>query len=123
MTLFFGVALSMYPKRNPNTKCKCIITLCVVSLELLIFLSFFLRFSLCFGYQHVGIQNVSESARRTPEKRQKNKKREPNAKDVLGRNVSLLCFSHVFLTFFSRFYSQFLPNKTPTHSVIWAQYN
>ena len=38
------------------------------------------RFSFRFRYQHVGIQNASENARKTREKREKNQKREPNAR-------------------------------------------
>ena len=52
-------------------------------------------------------------------KREKNKKREPKAKDLflyytigLGNNTSLLRFSRVF--------AHKHQNATPTHSVIWA---
>ena len=83
---------------------------------------FTLRFTLHFRYQHVGIQNVSENARKTQEKRKKNSKCEPNARKCfyitlcVGQKRESVAFS---LRFCSRFAHKLYQNANPTHSVIW----
>ena len=67
--------------KKGRKKFKGLITLSLVSLAFLIFLMFFLHFSSSFGYQHVGIQNANENARKSREKHAKNQKCEHNAKD------------------------------------------
>ena len=78
---------------------------------------FFSRFHSCFGYQHVGIKNVSENARKKQEKCKKMQENLSILHYEFGKNASLLRFSHVFDRVFAHKPYQ---NTTLTHSVIWA---
>ena len=100
-----------------------------------------------FRYQHVGIQNASENARKMQEKREKNPNASPTRDNVsilryaLGKNASqsgfacvllefcvrfaciLLafcsCFARVLLVFCSCFAHKLYQNGNPTQCVIW----
>ena len=75
------------------------------------------RFSSRFRYQHVGIQNASENARKI-------KNASPTRDNVtilhyaLGKNASQLLFGRVLVAFWSRFGHKHCQNANPTHSVI-----
>ena len=88
------------------------------------------RFSSRFRYQHVGIQNARENARKTREKREKNKKCEPKAGQCfyitlcVGKKRESVVFwsrfGRVLVAFWSRFgrvlvafWSQTLPKRKP----------
>ena len=80
---------------------------------------FTLRFSSRFRYQHVGIQNASENARKMQENREKIPKREPNARKCfyITLCVGQKCDS---VAFCSRFARDLLTNftKTQTQSIV-----
>ena len=65
------------------------------------------------------------NARKMQEKREKNPKRETNARKcfyitlVLGKNAGQLRLGHVLVAFWSRFGHKPYQNANPTHSVIW----
>ena len=98
-------------------KCKGLITLCVVSLVFLFFLAFliFLTFLILLTfliYQHVGIQNASE----THEKCKKNQNCDPKARKYFYITLWVVSKCLPF-AFFSRFFSCFLvTNLTKTQS-------
>ena len=76
-----------------------------------VFLAFLSRFYLRFGYQHVGIQDASENARKMQEKREKNPKREPNARKCfyitlyVGQERESVAFFTRFARVFYAFWS------------------
>ena len=97
------------------------------------------RFSSRFRYQHVGIQNARENARKTREKREKNaRKTREKSKTRAQRETMFLyytmrwvktrgsCvlvafwsrFGRVLVAFWSRFGHKHCQNANPTHSVI-----
>ena len=89
------------------------------------YLAFLSRLWSRFRYQHVGIQNASENARKMQEKREKNPK-SPMRENVsilhyaLCKNASQSRFARVLLPFCSRLAHKLYQNANPTHSVIWA---
>ena len=91
-------------------------------------LRFSSRFSSHFRYQHVGIQNARENARKT---REKSKTRDQRGTMFLyytmrwvKTRVSCVLvtfwsrFGHVLVVFWSRFGHKHCQNANPTHSVI-----
>ena len=68
-------------------------------------------------YQHVGIQNASENAKKMQEKREKDPKRIPNARKCF---YITLCVGQKreSVAFCSRFAHKLYQNANPTHSVI-----
>ena len=117
---------------------KGLITPCVVSLAFLILprdfhftLRFTLRFSSHFSsrfsshfssrfrYQHVGIQNAHENARKVQEKRKKIQNASPTRENVsilyytLGKKRESVAFCTCFARVLHAFCSQTLPKRKP----------
>ena len=92
------------------------------------YLVFFLAFSSRFRYQHVGIQNAREKARKTQEKSKTRAQRETmflyyTMRWVKTRVSCVLVvfwsrFGRVLVAFWSRFGHKHCQNANPTHSVI-----